>query len=292
MINYMQLVTLNVAGGLTMIERYTLPEMKAIWSEENKFRKWLDVEIYACEALSELGQVPPAALAEIKEKANFNVARIAEIEAVTNHDIIAFTTNVAEYVGEAARYIHLGLTSSDVLDTALASLMKEAGNHLLVRLEKLKEALLEKAREHRNTVMIGRTHGIHAEPITFGLKMLLWTAETERCIERMQRAVETVSVGKISGAVGTYANINPRVEAHVCSRLGLKPAEVSTQILQRDRHAGDTQRASGGFGMTFRPLGGLRPPPRPGDSTSSFERAGKAPRRRQGRGIGGGLTTL
>jgi adenylosuccinate lyase len=220
-----------------MIERYTLPEMKAIWSEENKFRKWLDVEIYACEALSELGQVPPAALAEIKQKANFNVQRIAEIEAVTNHDVIAFTTNVAEYVGEAAKYIHLGLTSSDVLDTAMAVLMKEAGHQLLNRLEKLKEALLEKAVEHRNTVMIGRTHGIHAEPITFGLKMLLWVDETERCIGRMKRAVDVVSVGKISGAVGTYANIDPRVEAHVCSRLGLSPAKVSTQVLQRDRHA-------------------------------------------------------
>lgn len=220
-----------------MIDRYTLPEMKAVWSEENKFRKWLDVEIYACEALAELGQVPPAALAEIKEKANFNVQRIAEIEAVTNHDIIAFTTNVSEYVGEAGKYIHLGLTSSDVLDTAMAALMKEAGRQLLVRLDRLKEALLEKAVEHRNTVMIGRTHGIHAEPITFGLKMLLWVDETERCIQRMERAVATISVGKISGAVGTYANINPRVEAHVCGRLGLSPATVSTQILQRDRHA-------------------------------------------------------
>jgi len=220
-----------------MIERYTLPEMKAVWSEENKFRKWLDVEIYACEALAELGQVPPAALAEIKEKANFDVQRIAEIEAVTNHDIIAFTTNVAEYVGEAGKYIHLGLTSSDVLDTAMAVLMKEAGRYLLVRLEKLKEALLEKAVEHRNTVMIGRTHGIHAEPITFGLKMLLWVDEVERCIQRMKRAVEIISVGKISGVVGTYANINPRVEAHVCARLGLAPAKLSTQVLQRDRHA-------------------------------------------------------
>lgn len=220
-----------------MIERYTLPEMKAIWSEENKYRKWLDVEIYACEALAGLGQVPPAALAEIKDKADFNVERIAEIEAVTNHDVIAFTTNVAEYVGEAAKYIHLGLTSSDVLDTAMAVLMKEAGQQLLKRLEKLKEVLLEKAVEHRNTVMIGRTHGIHAEPITFGLKMLLWVDETERCLQRMERAVAAVSVGKISGAVGTYANIDPQVEAHVCSRLGLSPAKVSTQVLQRDRHA-------------------------------------------------------
>jgi len=220
-----------------MIDRYTLPEMKLIWSEENKFRKWLDVEIFACEALSELGQVPQAALAEIKEKANFNVQRILEIEAVTNHDMIAFTTNIAEYVGDAAKYIHLGLTSSDVLDTALSALMKEAGLHIVERLKQLRTALLEKAREHRKTIMIGRTHGIHAEPITFGLKMLLWVAETDRSIQRMERAVETISVGKISGAVGTYANINPRVEAHVCDRLGLRPAEVSTQVLQRDRHA-------------------------------------------------------
>ena len=220
-----------------MIERYTLPEMKKIWSEENKFRKWLDVEIYACEALAELGQVPLEALARIKEKASFDVRRIAEIEAVTNHDMIAFTTNVGEYVGEAARYIHLGLTSSDVLDTALSALMKEAGERLTAGLKQLREALLEKAIEHRNTVMIGRTHGIHAEPITFGMKMLLWLDETGRNIRRMEQAVETVSVGKISGAVGTYANVDPRVEAHVCARLGLKPARVSTQVLQRDRHA-------------------------------------------------------
>ncbi|MFA4884831.1 MAG: adenylosuccinate lyase [Desulfotomaculaceae bacterium] len=220
-----------------MIDRYTLPEMKQIWSEENKFRKWLDVEIYACEAMADLGRVPAQALQEIKEKASFNIQRIAEIEAITNHDIIAFTTNVGEYVGEAAKYIHLGLTSSDVLDTALAALMKEAGQHILTRLRRIREALLEKAVQHRGTMMIGRTHGIHAEPITFGLKMLLWVDETDRNIQRMERAVETVSVGKISGAVGTYANIDPRVEAHVCARLGLKPALVSTQVLQRDRHA-------------------------------------------------------
>lgn len=220
-----------------MIDRYTLPEMKKIWSEENKFSKWLDIEILACEALAELGQVPREAVAEIKKKAGFDVRRIAEIEAVTNHDVIAFTTNVAEYVGDAARYIHLGLTSSDVVDTALSVLMREAGLHLLERLKQLRQALLEKAGEHRKTVMIGRTHGIHAEPITFGLKMLLWVAETERNIQRMERAVEAISVGKISGAVGTYANIDPRVEAYVCARLGLKPARVSTQVLQRDRHA-------------------------------------------------------
>ncbi|MBE3585701.1 adenylosuccinate lyase [Desulfofundulus thermocisternus] len=220
-----------------MIERYTLPEMKAIWSQENKFRKWLEVEIYACEAMAEMGLIPEEAFRQIRERARFNVKRIEEIEAVVNHDVIAFLTCVGEYVGDAARYIHLGLTSSDVLDTALAVLMKEAGQQILKRLEELREVLLEKAKEHRHTLMIGRTHGVHAEPITFGLKMLLWVSETERNIERMKRAVDVISVGKISGAVGTYANVDPRVEAHVCRRLGLRPARISTQILQRDRHA-------------------------------------------------------
>ena len=220
-----------------MIQRYTLPEMAQIWSEENKFQKWLDVEVYACEAMVGLGQIPQEAFLEIKTKAGFNAQRIAEIEAVVDHDVIAFTTNMGEHVGEAAKYIHLGLTSSDVLDTALALLMKEAGAHLARRLGRLRRVLLDLAQEHRYTVMIGRTHGVHAEPLTFGLKMLLWASETERNIRRMKQAVETVSVGKISGAVGTYANIDPFVEEHVCRRLGLKPAPVSTQVLQRDRHA-------------------------------------------------------
>ena len=220
-----------------MIERYTLPEMKRIWSQENKFRKWLEVEIYACEALNEMGQIPDAALQEIKEKADFNVARVLEIEEVTNHDVIAFLTCVGEYVGDASKYIHLGLTSSDVVDTALAVQIKESGEQILGRLNLLYEVLLNKAKEHRNTIMIGRTHGIHAEPITFGLKMLLWAAETERNIERMKAAIATISVGKISGAVGTYANIDPKVEAHVCKSFGLSNAKVSTQVIQRDRHA-------------------------------------------------------
>lgn len=220
-----------------MIERYSLPEMKKIWEAENRFQKWLDIEIAACEALNQMGQVPDAALQIIKEKAQFNVARIDEIEAVTNHDVIAFLTCVAEYVGEESRYIHMGLTSSDVLDTTLSIQMKEAGELLLQRLEELRCVLLEKAKEHRNSVMIGRTHGIHAEPITFGLKLLLWLAENDRNIKRLKDAIETISVGKISGAVGTYANIDPQVEAYVCKKLGLKPAEVSTQVLQRDRHA-------------------------------------------------------
>lgn len=220
-----------------MIDRYTLPEMKAIWSQENKFRKWLEVEICVCEALAEKGVVPADALWEIKEKANFTVERIEEIEEVTNHDVIAFLTCVAEYVGDASKYIHLGMTSSDVLDTALAVQIKEAGEQILQRMHKLRDVLLAKAEEHRYTVMIGRTHGIHAEPTTFGLKMLLWVAETERNIKRLENAITTISAGKISGAVGTYANIDPSVEEHVCSRLGLKPARVSTQVLQRDRHA-------------------------------------------------------
>jgi len=220
-----------------LIDRYTLPEMKAIWSDENKYRKWLEVEISACEALAEMGVVPTEALRDIKEKADFTVERIDEIEAVTNHDVIAFLTCVGEYVGDAAKYIHLGMTSSDVLDTALAVQIKESGQLILKRLYELRDVLLDKAKEHRYTMMIGRTHGVHAEPTTFGLKMLLWVAETERSIKRMESAIATISAGKISGAVGTYANIDPAVEKHVCASLGLEPAQVSTQVLQRDRHA-------------------------------------------------------
>ncbi len=220
-----------------MIERYTLPEMKAIWSPENKFKIWLDVEITACEAMVQLGLVPPEALLEIKEKANFDIKRIDEIEAVVNHDVIAFLTCVGEYVGEASKYIHLGLTSYDVVDTALSVLMKKAGKKILDRLKELREAIKEQAIKHRYTLMMGRTHGVHAEPITFGLKMLLWLAETERNIERVKRAIETISVGRLAGVVGTYATIDPFVESYVCDRLGLQPALVSTQVLQRDRHA-------------------------------------------------------
>jgi len=220
-----------------VIDRYTMPEMKAVWSTENKFRTWLEVEICACEAMVELELIPPGALRQIKEKAGFDVQRIEEIEAVVNHDVIAFLTCVGEYVGEAARYIHLGLTSYDVVDTALSVLMKKAGEQILVRLNELRQALIGQAGTHRYTLMMGRTHSVHAEPITFGLKMLLWLAETERNIGRMQKAIETISVGRLAGAVGTYATINPFVETHVCKRLGLRPARVSTQVLQRDRHA-------------------------------------------------------
>ena len=196
-----------------MIERYTLPEMKHIWSEQNKFQKWLDVEIHACEALSQLGQIPAEAVEVIKERAAFDVNRILEIESVVHHDVIAFTTCVAEYVGEDSKYVHMGLTSTDVVDTAQSVRMKEAGQQILGRLQKLHQVLLARAQEHRHTIMIGRTHGVHAEPMTFGLKMLLWAAETERNIARMERAIDTIAVGKISGAVGTYANISPKVEA-------------------------------------------------------------------------------
>lgn len=220
-----------------MIERYTLPEMKHIWSEENKFQKWLDVEIHACEAMAQLGQIPESAVQAIKEKANFDVKRILEIEAVVHHDVIAFTTCVAEYVGEDSKYIHMGLTSTDVVDTAQSVRMVEAGQQILGRLEKLHQTLLAKAEQYRNIIMIGRTHGVHAEPMTFGLKMLLWASEMERNIGRMKRAIDTIAVGKISGAVGTYSNISPQVEAYVCKKLGLVPADISTQVLQRDRHA-------------------------------------------------------
>ena len=220
-----------------MIERYTYPQMKRIWEPQNEFQKWLDVEIYACEILAELGQIPSEALDVIKTKAGFKLERIYEIERETHHDLIAFLKAVSEEVGEEAKYIHLGLTSSDVKDTALSVLMKEAGELIVKDLEKLTTALKNKALEHKYTVMIGRTHGVHGEPLTFGLKMALWYFETKRNINRMNNALESIKVGKLSGAVGTYANIDPRIEAYVCEKLGLKAAEVSTQILQRDRHA-------------------------------------------------------
>jgi len=220
-----------------MIERYTLPAMGKIWNDENKFRIWLEIEILACEAQAEWGIVPKEALNVIREKGNFNVARILEIEHEVKHDVIAFLTNVGEYVGPESRFIHLGMTSSDVLDTALAVQMKQSGELLLKGMESLKEVLARRAKEFKNTVMIGRTHGIHAEPITFGLKLALWYAETVRDIERLNAALKTISVGKISGAVGTYQHLDPFVERYVCEKLGLQPAPISTQVLQRDRHA-------------------------------------------------------
>ncbi len=220
-----------------MIKRYTRQEMGRIWELENKYRKWLDVEIAVCESMAELGFIPEEAAKEIREKANFDVHRIDEIEKETKHDVIAFLTNVAEYVGDAARYIHLGLTSSDVLDTAFGLQLKEASEILRADMEQLLATLKRLAFEHKNTVMIGRSHGIHAEPITFGLKLALWYAEMSRNLERLNRAAECVSYGKISGAVGTYANVDPRVEKLTCRRLGLKPAPISNQIIQRDRYA-------------------------------------------------------
>lgn len=220
-----------------MIPRYTRPVMASIWSQENKYRKWLEVEILACEALSRLGHIPSKDLIQIKKKARFSVERIEELEQITKHDVIAFLTNVAENVGPASRHIHRGLTSSDVLDTSMSVLLKEAAEVLIEDQKALQSVLKKQALAHKKTVMIGRSHGIHAEPITFGLKMALWFDEAGRNLRRLIQAKETISVGKISGAVGTFAYISPKVEAHVCRKLGLKPAPASSQIIQRDRYA-------------------------------------------------------
>ncbi len=220
-----------------MVPRYTRPEMGVIWSEENKFRVWLQVEILACEAMNRLGRIPDTDLKRIQKRADFRVSRIAEIEAEVDHDVIAFLTNVAEYVGPSARFIHKGLTSSDVLDTALAVQMVQAMNILIRDVKKVRTAAAAKARKYKHTPMIGRTHGIHAEPITFGLKMALMYDEFGRALERLERAREIVRVGQLSGAVGTHAHLDPSVETYVCRKLKLKPAALSTQILQRDRHA-------------------------------------------------------
>ncbi|NJL01077.1 MAG: adenylosuccinate lyase [Spirulinaceae cyanobacterium SM2_1_0] len=220
-----------------MIERYTLPAMGEIWTDRYKFKTWLQVEIAVCEAQAELGYIPAAAVEEIKAKANFDPARILEIEAEVRHDVIAFLTNVNEYVGDAGRYIHLGMTSSDVLDTALALQMVASLDLLLESLEELVQAIRYQAQQHRYTVMVGRSHGIHAEPITFGFKLAGWLAEVLRHRERLNQLRQSVAVGQISGAVGTYANIEPRVETLTCQKLGLDPDTASTQIVSRDRHA-------------------------------------------------------
>ena len=211
--------------------------MSAIWTPENRYQKWLDIEIFACEALARRGEIPKASLRKIKAKAGFDVARIDEIEKTTKHDIIAFLTSVTEKVGEDGRFIHMGLTSSDILDTSLAILLKEAAEILIEDIDQLLDVLKKKAFAYKDTVMIGRSHGIHAEPITFGLKMALWHQEMQRNRDRMIRAKETISYGKVSGAVGTFSFIHPAVEEYVCRKLGLKPAPVSSQIVQRDRHA-------------------------------------------------------
>jgi adenylosuccinate lyase len=220
-----------------LIERYTLPEMGAIWSEQAKFQSWLDVEIAATEANCELGRVPTEAVDAIKTKARFEVERILEIEAEVRHDVIAFLTNVNEHVGDAGRYIHVGMTSSDVLDTGLALQMKASVQLLRRELDQLVKALRDLARAHKDTVMIGRSHAIHGEPITFGFKVAGWLAEALRNQERLERLETVVSVGQISGAMGTYANTDPRVEAIACERLGLMPDTASTQVIARDRHA-------------------------------------------------------
>ena len=220
-----------------MINRYTRPEMGSIWEDENRYAKWLDVEIAACEAMSEEGTIPAKSLKVIKEKAGFSVERIMEIEEETRHDVIAFLTNVAEYVGPESRFIHLGLTSSDILDTSFALLLKEAMNLIIQDIEGFMKTLKKRAIEHKSTVMIGRSHGIHAEPITFGLKLAVWYSEMGRNLRRLEDALNVISYGKLSGAVGTFANISPRVEELTCKKLGLTPAKISTQIIQRDRHA-------------------------------------------------------
>jgi len=211
--------------------------MGRIWEDENRFRIWLEIEILACEAQASLGAIPKQAVSVIREKAKFDVKRILEIENEVKHDVIAFLTNVGEYVGPESRFIHLGMTSSDVLDTALSVQMKQSAELLLKGLESLKQVLARRAKEFKYTVMVGRTHGIHAEPVTFGLKLALWYTETLRNITRLTNALATISVGKISGAVGTYQHVDPAVERYVCEKLGLTPAPVSTQVLQRDRHA-------------------------------------------------------
>ncbi len=228
-----------------MIARYTLPEMGKIWDEQNKLRNWLKVEVAAAESWAELGKIPKEAVEKIKEKVKpylegekeFDTKRILEIEEVTNHDVIAFLTYIKEIVGDEAKYLHFGMTSSDMLDTAFALQIKQAGELLLKDIERVMEAIKKRAFEHKNTVMVGRTHGIHAEPITFGLKLAIWYDEMRRNYERLKAAVKRAAVGKISGAVGTFANIDPRVEEMTCKKLGIDYAKASNQVVQRDRHA-------------------------------------------------------
>ncbi|WP_404430571.1 adenylosuccinate lyase [Sutcliffiella horikoshii] len=220
-----------------MIERYTRPEMGAIWTEENRFQAWLEVEILACEAWAELGDIPKEDVKVLREKASFDIERIKEIEAETRHDVVAFTRAVSETLGDEKKWVHYGLTSTDVVDTALSYQLKQANEILLADIERFVTILKEKAQDHKYTVMMGRTHGVHAEPTTFGLKLALWYEEMKRNLERFKQAAEGIEFGKISGAVGTYANINPFVEEYVCEKLGLQRAPISTQTLQRDRHA-------------------------------------------------------
>ncbi|MBU0502849.1 MAG: adenylosuccinate lyase [Candidatus Omnitrophota bacterium] len=220
-----------------MIERYSLPEMSSIWQEEFKFKIMLEIELLTLEALGLQGKVPQAAVKRIRKKARFNISRIREIEKKTQHDIVAFVTNVAQYIGKDAEYLHKGLTSSDLLDTVLGYQLKEAAGILIEDVKKLLKVLKRQAKKYKNTVCMGRTHGVHAEPTTFGMKLALWYDETRRNLVRLEEARRAIAVGKISGAVGTFANIDPEVEEYVCKKLALKPARISTQIVQRDIHA-------------------------------------------------------
>jgi len=220
-----------------LIRRYILPQMAQVWTEQNKYQKWLEIELLALEAQAELGNIPADVVPEVRAKAAFDAERVEEIEQVTHHDVVAFLTNLNEYVGPAGKYIHYGMTSSDILDTGLSLQMREAMDIILEETRALARVLKSKALEYRDTVMVGRTHGVHAEPITLGQKIAVWTFETVRNLERLERARATISYGKLSGAVGGYTNLDPRVEQYVCANLGLKPAEASCQVLQRDRHA-------------------------------------------------------
>ncbi len=220
-----------------MIPRYSRPEMAALWEPENRYRMWLAVELLACEANARLGLIPARSLATIRKKADFSTRRIDALEKIVKHDVIAFLTAVGEKVGPDSRFIHLGLTSSDVLDTSLAAILRKASDLIIADIQLLRKTLKKQALRYRKTVMIGRSHGVHAEPVTFGLKMALWYEEMGRALDRMRRARDVISVGKVSGAVGTFANIHPSVEVYVCRKLGLTPEPVATQIVQRDRHA-------------------------------------------------------
>lgn len=220
-----------------MIDRYSTPEMRRLWSQENKTQRWLDVEIAVCEGLEQFGHIPSGTTEKIRAGAKFDLARMAELEKETQHDVMAFVKNVAENLGEEGRFVHYGVTSYDIVDTALSMLLRDATDQVIERAEALTEVIRRKAREHKETLMIGRTHGIHAEPITFGFKLATWLDEMNHNLVRLQRAREAVSVGKVSGAVGTHANIGPEVEKYVCDKLGLGVAPISTQIIARDRHA-------------------------------------------------------
>jgi len=220
-----------------MIDRYSLPAMKSIWEEENKYKTWLKIELLVCEALFKLGEINKSDIENIRKKAKYSIDRIREIEKVTRHDVLAFTTAVGENLGKYSRYFHQGLTSSDVLDTSLALRLKQSAEMIIEDIENTIKVLKEKALEHKYTLMVGRTHGVHAEPITFGFKMALWFSEMQRNLERMKRAKEEISYGKISGAVGIFAHLDPRIEKYVCTKLGLTSAKISSQIIQRDRHA-------------------------------------------------------